>query len=259
MEGVDVVHHPEGRLRLADGDHVLHLERTERARARRRPDRLAGLREHVVREAVAWMVERSVANRVHDLERQAHDADEGGPTFDADDLRRHSHPGHPFPKELHVTLRPVRRGVDPAAHVQPLDDDRAVELLRVRRAVDEEARLVGRRLPRRNGPHPVVAERRRVRESARRAGDEVLGLLVADRCQVERRRGDEGAARARDRTFDGGARDLGARRRRQDENEDGDGRTSEPDGHGTSWGGFDTLETTYRQGSRGLREKAPIR
>src|SRR5216117_3539336 len=65
-----------------DGDHVLHLERTERARARRRPDRLAGLREHVVREAVAWMVERSVANRVHDLERQAHDADEGGPTFD---------------------------------------------------------------------------------------------------------------------------------------------------------------------------------
>src|SRR5262249_60264926 len=93
VDRVDVVHEPEGRLRLPDRDHALRLEVAERVRPGWRTDRLRGLREHVVREAIAGMMERPVAGGIHRLERQA-DAEphDSAAPLDADALRRARHP-----------------------------------------------------------------------------------------------------------------------------------------------------------------------
>src|SRR4029077_10686572 len=123
----------EGRLRVAGGGHPLHLEIAERVQARGMPDRLGRLREHVVREAVPGMAERPVARWVHRLERQTDDEDEPTPTLDADELGRYPDPGEAVADELRVSQRPVGCGVQAAAHVEPLDDYGAVELLRVHR------------------------------------------------------------------------------------------------------------------------------
>src|SRR5262249_12564144 len=129
----------------------------------------------------------------------------------ADDLRGHAHPCHAFAKKLDMSLNPIGCGIDAAAHVQPLDDDRAAELLRVRRPEGDDARLVGRRLAHRDRPPAVRTYRCTGDIRARRARDEVLGLLVADLGEVERRRGDERGPGGRDRALDPRARDLGAR------------------------------------------------
>ena len=235
MDGIDVRDHAERRLRLADGDDALHLERAERTRARGLADRLACLRVDVVREAVAGMRERTVALGTDGLERQVDDADERRTPFDPDDLRGDADPRAAFTDELDVARRPVGGGIESGAHVQPLDDDRAVELLRVRRSIDEQARLEGRRCAVPGcRPHAVGAERGRVRVRARRAADEVLRFLVADRREVESRRRHEGIPRTRDGPLDGRARDLGAGRGSQRENGEGGGETCEFEAHGTS-------------------------
>src|SRR5262249_23848517 len=220
-----------------DRDHALRLEVAERVRPGWRTDRLRGLREHVVREAIAGMMERPVAGGIHRLERQA-DAEphDSAAPLDADDLRRHPHPRGSLADDLDMGLRPVWIRVDAPAHVQPLDDHRAAEFLRVRRPVDEDARLVLGGRARRGGPQAIVSKRARARVCARRSRDEVLLLLVADLRQVGSRGGpDEGAGGARDRALGGRARHLCTRRFGNDEGEDYDGKTREADGHGTSW------------------------
>ncbi len=157
------------------------------------------------------MVERPVARRIHHLEWLAHEAEEHGAPLDADDLRGHAHPRHAFAEQLDMPLNPIGRGIDAAAHIQPLNDDRAAERLRVRWSVNENAGLVGRRLARRDGPPAVRPERCTVDVGARRARNEVLRLFVADLCKVERRRGNERGPGVRDRALDARARYLGAR------------------------------------------------
>src|SRR5262249_46404411 len=86
---------------------------------------------------------------------------------------------------------------------------------------------------------------------ASRSRDEVLLLLVADLRQVDHpRRADEGASGAGDRPFDGRARHLCTRHCGNHESEDYNSGMREADDHGTSRGGFDTLESTYRQAIR---------
>src|SRR5262245_30493203 len=106
------------------------------------PDRLPGLREDVVREAVARVYERAVADRIGSLQRRVDDADERWPALDAELLRRDADPRNPLADHLGVRGRPDDAGVEPAAHVEPLDNDRPLELPRIDGPVHEQACLV---------------------------------------------------------------------------------------------------------------------
>src|SRR5262249_25054137 len=118
-------------------------------------DRPRRLREDVVGEAVAGMVERAVARRTCRLERLAGAGDDAGPPFDADVLRRHPDPGEAVADELRVSERPIDRDVEPDGHVEPLDDGGAVELPRIDRPADNDARLVGRGVARSHRPSAI--------------------------------------------------------------------------------------------------------
>ena len=137
----------------------------------------AGLREHVVGVAVTGVRDGRVPSRVGVLGR--------GQT---PGLRRHADPCEPVAHELRVRHHPVGAGVDAARDVEPLHDDAAVELLGIRRSVDDETGRVGLRVPSGHGPLAVVGERSRRRVLLRGPRQEELGLLVADLRQVERRR-----------------------------------------------------------------------
>ena len=111
-------------------------------------------------------------------------------------LRGDAHPGVTAAHHLAVEERPVGGTVDPAAHVQPLDDDGAVEAGRVGGAVDEDARAVvggAGRLGRAVAPELVRLGGTR---------QEVLGLCVAVLGEARRDAADEGAVAPGDGSFD---------------------------------------------------------
>ena len=128
-------------------------------------DRAGDLREDVERETVAGMLERAVPCRIDRLEALPGvlgagdvgvDLHDDRSALDADALRRHADPCIAAPEDLLVRSPPLGIGVDPAAHVEPLDDDRAAELRRVRRPAHEHTRAVRRGRVRRERP-PTVA------------------------------------------------------------------------------------------------------
>jgi hypothetical protein len=230
MDAVHVRHHAERGLRFARGDDLLDLVVGERAGRAAHGGR--GLREDVVRVRIRRVLQRAVACRIHLLERQADDVDEAGAAFDADVLRRHADPDVALADQLGVRERPVGAGLDAAAHVQPFDDDRAVELLRLLGAEDDDARLVPGGLGRGDRPFAVDAERADVRVRGRGALDEELLGDVADVRERKRGRLDERAAGAADRPFDLRGGDLGAGGCRDERGGEQGEDVGRADGHG---------------------------
>ena len=165
-----------------------------------RTQRLADLGVDVIGVGVAGVVERPVPRRV--VLQAVH----------ADGLRRHADPREAGAEELGVPEAPVRRGVQPAAHIEPLDLDDAVEFCRVLRAAHEHAGAVWRSRGRLHVPAAVFGERPGGLVGARRAFDEVLLFHVAARSEVDgRQRGRlPGDRAAHSRIGDGPL--LGARR-----------------------------------------------
>src|SRR4030095_16505472 len=135
--------------------------------------------EDVVRKAVAGMAQRSVARRVEALERKV-DAERPSGAFDTGTLHRYAHPCIALANQLGMCGGPIRRRIEPAADVQPFDDHRAVEALRIDRPVDENARFVSGAVSMSRGPPAVGVELAAVRAGLRRAGHEELGLRAAD-------------------------------------------------------------------------------
>src|SRR4029450_6412735 len=109
-------------------------------RARWHTGRLRRLRENVVGKAVPRMVQRAVARRVCRPERLAIAGDETPSVFDTSVLRRHPDPREAVADQLRVSERPIDRDVAAEGHVEPLDDNRAIELLRIDRPADDDAR-----------------------------------------------------------------------------------------------------------------------
>ena len=112
-------------------------------------------------------------------------------------LHRHTDPRVARSDELVVRKDPIRCRVDAARDVEPLDDDGAVEAGRIRRAVHDRARRVGRGRARRHAPLAVRCQRSGGRVGRGPPGEEELGLLVADGRGRERRRRDRRGARYR--------------------------------------------------------------
>ena len=125
----------ERRLRFADGEHTIDLEAVGR-RPRRAvaAEGAADLGEDVVGVRVAGVAERAVPLRIDrpdslagtgvDAERDGH---RNVAALDADALRRHPRPRVPLPHELVGEVGVVGGGIGTARHVQPLDDQGAVE------------------------------------------------------------------------------------------------------------------------------------
>ena len=132
VDAVDVGGEGEGRLRLADGQDLLDPQPAERSR---RPDPQGGadLAVDVVGEGVAGVLERAVALGVVALEPRSGvtcaftGVDGDRAALHPDALGRHPDPRHAGAHQLGGEERPVGVGVEPAAHVEPLDHDRARE------------------------------------------------------------------------------------------------------------------------------------
>ena len=152
------------------------------------------------------MRERRVARRVHGLRWSARSS--GGPPCTPTNCAETPDPREAFAEQERVGHRPLGRRVEPAGHVQPLDEDGAVEACARRRSAHEDARRVRRRAGGRRRPRAVGRERRFARVARGRAGEEELLLDVAEDGEVEGRRGEGGAPRARDRSRDRGCRGL---------------------------------------------------
>ena len=171
VHSVDVGGEGERRLRLADGHHLLDDELAERGRSAG-SQRGADLAVDVVGEGVARVLERSVALGIEPFEALA-----GHPR-----RRPHRHrrrwprprPRSAGPRRRPTPRRcvrargqagPVRVGVEAAAHVEPLDHDRAREGGGISGPPHDDPRAVGGRGPRLEDDVPVgghltlVAER----------------------------------------------------------------------------------------------------
>ena len=105
LHAVDVGHQREGRLRLADRDHLRGFEVAERRTAL--AYRPCDLREDVEREGVARVLQRSVALRIDRLEALAGGLGAGHvdphrhrAAFDADDLGADPDPRVALPHDL---------------------------------------------------------------------------------------------------------------------------------------------------------------
>ncbi len=105
-----------------------------------------------------------------------------------------------------MRVLPVGAGVDTAGHIQPFDDDGAVEGRRLLGPEDDDSSGVGRGRRRRDRPHAVRSQRPRVRGvGVGRSREEELRLPVAHLVQVERHhvRGLDLAGATGDRPRDG--------------------------------------------------------
>ena len=214
MDRVDVGDEPARRLRLTDAEHPLRVQAAEDLLGVG-ADRPGGLGEDVVRVAVAGMRQRSVARLVAARRRRrSRRTVRQFQCVETGCLRGDADPRVPLADQLVVHVHPVGARVDTTRHVEPLDDDRAVELPLVDRPIDDDARLVRGRRRRRDRPLPVARERGGRRVRVRGALEEELGLGVADRAEVERgvREHERDTVAARDRTGDRRptARGLGA-------------------------------------------------
>ena len=163
----------------------------------------------------------------------------------ADGLCGHADPDKAAAEELGVPETPVGRGVQPAAHVEPLDLDDAVELRRILRTAYEHAGAVRRGRGRLHVPAPVFAERPGGLVGARRAFDEELLFDVAAWTEIDRR---QGRRIPGDRTAHGRVGDgllLGARRAGGVRAVDGRGANGGEDGQtGESPGKHDAILIT---------------
>ncbi len=197
MDGVDVGDEAERRLRPAGRDHLPDRQTAQRVRALRMAQRVGRLREDVVRVGVAGMHERSVARLVEVLQP-------GSRRVHARRLRADADPRVALPQQLLLHLHEVGGALGVGGHVQPFDDDDAVELRGVGGPPDEHPHGVAGGRVRRDLPRPVHPERPDRLERRRRAGEEVFGLGVARLRQLRRRhRRERLAARAAgDRTRD---------------------------------------------------------
>ena len=177
----------KGGLRLAGGDERVGRQAVD---PRSRADRPGDLGVDVEREPVTRMVERPVALGVDRpqtepgvLRPRRVRAHEDRSAHHADHLRRHTDPRVTLADDLLVDARPLGVGVGPAAHVEPLEHDRAAEVGRVGRHPHEDTRAVGRLAIWGERPPPVGrALAGRVRR--RRARGEVLVLAVPGRVEV---------------------------------------------------------------------------
>src|SRR4051794_20943994 len=107
------------------------MQRTERRDLAGLPDSLDRLRVDVVGVLVARMDQRAVPGRVPGLE-----------SVDADQLRGHPDVSEAAADDLPAHVGPGGVDVVPGGDVEPLDDDGAVETLRVDGTPDDESGLV---------------------------------------------------------------------------------------------------------------------
>ena len=128
----------KGGLRLAGGDEHGGRRAVDPGP---RADRPGDLGVDVEREPVTRMVERPVALGVDRpqtepgvLRPRRVRAHEDRSAHHADHLRRHADPRVTLADDLLVDARPLGVGVGAAAHVEPLEHDRAAEVGRARRA-----------------------------------------------------------------------------------------------------------------------------
>ena len=180
---VDVGGETARRLRFAHRHDVPRFQVTEECRGVT-ADRRTALGEHVVREAVAGVRQRAVAHRIEHLQHAIlteHDA----AALDADPLRRYADPGIPRPQDLGLHVGPVGAGIEAAGDVQPLDDHSAVELRRIFGSTNHDARGVRRGACLAHLPCTIRGQRRVARVGRRGTGQEVLGLGVPHRGQIE--------------------------------------------------------------------------
>src|SRR3954452_7996295 len=148
VSAVDIAGQLARGLRCAEGDHVLDLHAEHRVNDRWRADigpvlvrmhkGLDRLREDVRSERVAGVEQRRVAHRVPTLERRR-------ATADAGELRGHTDDPETLAHLVLTTWRVRRLQIVLVGHVEPLDRDRAVELLGVARQANEEPGSVRRR------------------------------------------------------------------------------------------------------------------
>jgi hypothetical protein len=226
MERVQVRDQAERGLRAPCSEHVPWAKRPERptlagGRSAERPRRL---REDVVGEPVARVLEPLVADRIPGLEPRAR-------RVDADGLRTDSHPRVPFAQQLFFHLRVVRSAFRARRDVQPLHDERAVERGCLARAPHEHAHRVRRGLVRPRLPAPVGSPGALPRVAGRTPGKEPLFL---DPPVGERAGGAERPASgaARDRPLERGGRSalgrgLGRGRAEQGRDDRGGDQTTE--------------------------------
>ena len=153
--------------KIADCDSPIASTRRGARPPSRRPSRAARahLREDVERERVAGVRERAVAVRIHLLER--HRDGREAAALDADLLHRDADPREALAHQVPVREAPVRRCIEAARDVEPLDHHAAVEARRIERAAHDGARAVFRFLRGRG-------------VGARCAGEEVLLVRVAE-------------------------------------------------------------------------------
>jgi len=195
-EGVHVRHQASRRLGLTDCDHPFRDELPERLDVHRVPDCLCRLRIHVVRKTVARVQELAIAFRVHSFEMQPEAAVR---TLDTDNLRRHPNPHVPLTKDLGMRRTPIRRRIDPAAHIQPFDEHRPAERVRIDRPVHQNACVVFGGASLLDLPLSIGIELANIRVRRSRPRNEILRLLVADIRKVDPERPrNERFARARD-------------------------------------------------------------
>jgi hypothetical protein len=117
----------------------------------------------VVGVLVARVGELAVALRVPLLERlRPAPGDVDGQrrlaALDAHLLCGHADVGGPVPQQLGVGQPEVGVAVDAGGHVEPFDEDRAVEVLGLRRAPHDDPGAVGRSARRRDRPASVLAQ-----------------------------------------------------------------------------------------------------
>ena len=171
-----------GRLRFPDRDDALDVEVVQRF-GPVLEQRVHHLGEHVVGVGVTGVHESAVAERIRALQRDEParpDVDQGGGGHDPGPLGRHADPDVAGPGQLRSREAEHRRGVGPAADVEPLDDDGPAETTVVARTPDQDPGGELGAVAHLEGPASVGREprRRSIGLGVSRTGP--LGLLVAD-------------------------------------------------------------------------------
>ena len=191
IDGVDVGHQKAGGLGLTDRDHSLGLECTEGTRIARAEDP-PDLAVHVIREGVARVNERPIALGVRLFER--HTGHEP-PAIDAGLLGRHADMGCSLANQMAMQEEPVRGCVDPAAHIEPLDDHGAIEASGIFWAVHDHSCLERRACSACRLPFPVLTVLAGECVAAGGTGQEPLLSQVASSLQCLVGGHEEGVAR----------------------------------------------------------------
>jgi len=185
--GIYVVHigrQPERRLRVARSKDPLDREPVQN-RSARSPNYRAGLRKDVVRKAIARMMKRSIPFRVSTDQSRHGKAQKTWASLDSHLLSRNADPCSAGSDQFPMGEHPSRRTVETAAHVEPLDPNRAVECFVFSGPVHEDARGEV-------GFLDDIEAIRRSFVSFCRTRKRIFSLAVPDIRKVEGRAADEG-------------------------------------------------------------------